>query len=335
MLCASLPAPLLPAQNVTATLEALTPITASWVGAPPGTPDATVTHPAGPLTSVDLATANNVAQFSCDLSNDGVEWTFDAYNSVFSTGPGDPAYAEADLLLTLSAPPGTCASLSLAFQHAGDSPVLDGFQVDVGDDGSFEYDSGYEPQQLSRRQHVLTFGGGSVPVRITSYNAFAFPPQAVSLVARVREWSPHATPAADGCAAIAPLWTVTLALDTDYTLDMVAPTSPASLGTLRARGVGNFNWFCASDSPALLPVQLPAPILGACPLFANVVLTDPGAVTELFTFFPTPVPIGWQLDVPALPPGFTFYMQHACASLLPGSVLNSRFGTSNVIRIDT
>lgn len=313
-----------------ATLTALAPIVAS------GNAGAPVSHPAGPLTSANVVgpAGTTHASFGVNLVDAGTTCTLTATSTVATLTWPNQAQTTADLLLVVApVVPGVIAYAQIRIQHGGDSPHFEGFEIDVGNDGAFEMDTGFPfPGSRGRRHYTLDFAGGPLVVRIRHRNAplVAAPAQGYSLEVRVDTCPPNPTPVAAECAAnvIAP-WNGAR-LDSNYQVAAFAAAAP-NLVELRAIGYGDFDVFVVSDQPAAQPLQLPAPYTQVCDVLANVLVAVAGVQTAQGGTVANPQPIDWALTIPQLPPGLVLYVQHLSASF--GTPF--AFGASNRLRLDT
>lgn len=310
-----------------ASLTALTPIVVSGVAGAP------VSHPAGPLTSASLVgpAGTSNANFAVSLVDGGTFCTLFATSTVLTSYP-NLAQTSADLLLQVTpTAPGAIAYAQIQLQHGGDSPDFRGFEIDVGNDGTVEVDTGFAyPGSYGRRDYALDFAGGPFVVRIRHLNAPTTSVQGYSIDLRVDSCPPSPVPTAPACAAnvIAPFNGVLL--DSNYQLGAFATAAP-NLLELRTIGYGDFDTFLVSDVPVAQPLQLPAPYAQTCDVLANVLLAAPGVATAFGGLPAHPQPVAWTLVVPQLPVGLTLYVQHLSASF--GAPFS--FGASNRMRLDT
>lgn len=313
-------------------MQALSPIAAEWINAPPGTPGSIATHPAGPLTEADVAVGSGGqvwAQFVCRLAADGERWTVNALSLAYAPWP-NIVETRADLLLRLTGAPHAAVDIDLQVEHWGDQPSPAGFQVDYGNDGTFDVLSGSTAccGTVHRRTWTWMPRSGDLEIRIKNHGLDPVSPQTYFLHLVATPWAPNTEPAGPGYGGLASsstlfgvkLWT------TNYQLAALPATAPGNLAELRATGFGSFGAFLISPGPDTVLLQLPPPFTTVCDVLANVQVLAFGNVTST-----TPVPMEWWLVVPPLPPGLTFYVQHASAELT-SQVL---FGATNRVRFDT
>ena len=324
---------LLPAQETpspaatSATLTAITPITAAWLNPPTGTSGAIVTHPAGPViaASVSAPVGMQWASFQCNLAATGDSAVMTATSLVFAPA-GAVVRTNADLLLVLTAPPTALGTIDIGLAHLGDTPDVSGFRIDVGNDGSDELDSGSQFCCGTVKRRVLTrsFANGPWLIRIRNDNLLAASPQAYDLRLEFRIELAGVTDLGSDCGP--PLITppTTFVYSTNSQLAARPSPVPSEFGVLHAAGLGQLNLFLFADQPWL--VSLPLPPFGSCDLLATTQFGDPGMVVSS-----TAVASEWAVHLPQLPPGFTFHSQHITLSL--GAP--QQFSASNVLRIDT
>ena len=311
----------------TATLTAITPITAAWLSAPAGTPGAVVSHPAGPLTMANVVgpVGTAWATFHCDLTQGPDVTVLDATTMVFAP-QGEVVGTNADLLLTLTGPPNSLATIDIGLAHLGDTPDPNGFRIDLGDDGSDELDTAsmYCCGTLQRRVLTRSLANGPWLVRIRDDNTLSVSPQAYDLHLEFRIQLAGVTDIGGECGRAITTPPTTVIYSTNAQLTARPSSLPNEFGVLRAVGLGHIGLFLFADQPLL--AQLPLPPFGSCDVLASTQFGDPGLVTS-----GTAVPSEWEVHLPALPPGLTFHVQHAWLHL--GAPI--RFGASNALRIDT
>lgn len=309
-----------------ATLVAVTPITAAWLNAPPGAPGTVTTQPAGPLVQANVSApvGGNWAAFQCDLVT-GTDTVVLTASSVVFAPPGVQVRTDADLLLTLTAPANTVGTIDLGLAHLGDTPLPNGFRIDLDDDQSDELDSSsaYCCGTLQRRVWSHSFANGPWLVRIRDANPMPGSPQAYDLRLEFRLQVPGVTDLLGSCGSAFATPPTTVVYGTNGAL-VALPTSLGGFSVLRAVGLGHVGLFLFAEPPAVVP--LPLPPYGTCDLLALPMITDPGIVTS-----GTATPSEWEIKLPPLPPGLTFHAQHAFLDLL-GAM---QFGASNVLRVDT
>ncbi len=314
-------APSLAAQGLQTTLEAIQPLTLSLGGVPQQQ------HPAGPLTSASLSILDPTCLANGTLTCAITGNSLSASHNVWGPNCGGLT-ATSDLRLNVSALQPGWATLRMSITASGDCGGQ--FRVDVGDDGSNEVSYSWGSTFEKTRNLVIPVGTTPLPVRIYQYTCGAQPTgQSVNLV--VEQWDATATQDQVGCGGLfgSAGWQ---AIECDHTLMFVDDPAPGALGVLRAGGFGQFHSFVVASTAPTAPLQLPAPFTQICPTLANVLLLAPGAQSGMLGR-----QILWELPVPTLPVGLTFFVQHACAAVwqLPQMWALTRFDTSNVVRIDT
>lgn len=290
--------------------------------------------PPGPFTSMSLSVPR--IHYSCHLTQVGSDW------HLFATS-GDNAYQaypnatdHADLTLTLTAPQGTIAMIDLQVGQGGDAPSPSGFRVDWGNDGTVEVES--TCLTCTYLTHIRTwtwdFSNGDLAIRIRTDQVSIAGVQGYQCELNVRPWGAGATPIAPDCGGLInyqPGGSGSGLVSTNYQIAALPPTQAVALATLRANGGGQFGAFLVSDSQVTQPLTLPSPFTATCSVLAAPLFFDLGTVTATFSSWTSAPPRQWDLVVPQLPPGITFYVQHASA--LP--IAPFPFGSSNVLRIDT
>jgi hypothetical protein len=321
-----------PQGSLTASLTALAPIVAAGSAGP------AVSFPPGPLTAANVigpvGTTN--AQFTCALSATGAECLLTATSSAITLGGlGSWASTSADLLLQVTSPiPTTVATLELQVVHSGDAPWYQGFQIDVGNDGSVELDTSTPVNWHTVKRRFLTahFSTGALLVRVRNNNITSPSPQTYELRVLVQEWTAAASPAGPACPVVASSWIGWTAsvMSTNHHLAPRAAVGPGFVD-LHAAGLGSLHVFAISGLPAVAPLQLPPPYATTCDVLANVFAVASGVVVGPGWTGANPQTTDWRLVVPALPPGLVFFVQHLSAT----QGWPHAFGASNRVRIDT
>ena len=314
LLLATVAAPLAAQQQtLRASLRALTPVTAEWLTAPPGTPGAKASYPAGFTSHIDLSVVHglNLAFFTLDLADEGTSWTLAAESGVLA-GYNELVATHADLLLVLTAPVTTVLDLDVRVGHDGDQPSPYGFQVDVGNDGSFELttDTTVCCGTVNRRVWSWNFADGALPLRLTGHNLTGASPQAFYLTVKATPWAAGTAPIGPDGGSIVDLTTLSSRYTTNYRLAALPPQLPGWTTTLRATGLGEWHAFVLSASDKVVPIVAPAPFTGSGLLLGQLDMLVLGATTSTTT-----VPSEWRLDVPPLPPGLELHLQHLSARL--------------------
>lgn len=313
-------------------MQALSPIAAEWLNAPPGTPGAIATHPVGPLTEADVAVGSGGqvwAQFVCRLAADGERWTVNALSLAYAPWP-NMVETRADLLLQLTGAPHAAVDIDLQVEHWGDQPNPAGFQVDYGNDGNIDVSTVSTAccGTVHRRTWTWMPRSGDLEIRIVNHGLDPVSPQVYFLHLVATPWAPTTEPAGLGYGGLAQTtkFLGSGLRTTNYQLAALPATTPGNLAELRATGLGSFGAFLVSTLPDTALLQLPPPFTTVCDVLVNVQLLAFGTATGT-----TPLPMEWWLVVPPLPPGLTFYVQHASAEL-SSQVM---FGATNRIRFDT
>ncbi|MEZ6036174.1 MAG: hypothetical protein R3F29_01750 [Planctomycetota bacterium] len=315
----------LPAQ-FSATLTANQPIEATLT--------TTSSHPAGPLTtsgtvSSTISPYNIVAtalwqpptptNLSCTL------------RETLDTGslPGSwwPATFQIDATLEITGPTGAWGTIVVTADRYGTQWPT----VDVGNDGTNDtspagFYGGVGPGAQRYEWSIpVQLGAAPLPVRILMPTAALLSPGFLFTEVRFVPWSPNATDLGSGCTPNHVGWIVGQNSAHDYSM-AVLPGSGAAAATLHARGYGQLQVFAVDLQSARLPVGT-IPFGNGCDdLLLGASVTAPGV--------PTPFSDDdeWTLDVPVLPPGLTFYLQHVS---LGGQGNPIYFGATNVVRYQT
>ncbi|MFO1076316.1 MAG: hypothetical protein U1E73_01160 [Planctomycetota bacterium] len=312
------------------------PIVAQWVNAPIGTPNATVTYPAGPLPATPVTVAVTptgwltATSFSIapQVPQPGMlfDWSFHSSSWVPATAV---TTTFADLLLTVTGPQNATGSLDLRVDASGDSPSQFAFRVDIGNDGSFEFDSRDSQAattSLDRRaSYAWDFANGPLLVRVLHQGNGAAMPQGFGLQTGFRPWAAGTTSTGDDCGAlgIAPFGGT--GFETHYHLAALPPFASNQSMVLRASGIGPFAAFLVSMQPNTVTYGLPG-FTPPCDALANIALVELGGVSQVLSG--TSFRIEWILPVPVLPPGLDFWVQHASMQL-------GWLGFSNRVRVQT
>jgi hypothetical protein len=326
-------APFASAQGIAASLVANDAITATLFDPSTNTTIAQQSQPAGPLWSANLQ-VGSYAVCSCSLAQLGSTWQFLASSqAIVPPNPVQQGITHADLLLTLTGT-GTIA-LDLSLAHLGDQSDPTVMRIDVGNDGSVEVNSGPIGSPWHHRLWTWDFAQGSLPIRVRTDQVSYGGAQRYDVNLRVLPWAAGASPAAPGCPFVATIrdgqgWA---AESTNYQLAALPSTAPQQFATLRAFGLGQFGLFLVAVQPAIAVVPIPAPFYpsSSVPLLVNAIFMQAGTVTANVGIVTPVIPRTWEVPVPLLPPGLTFWVQHTSATL----VYPQQVGTTNVIRFDT
>lgn len=311
----------LASQTIQASLVALQPLVLSQnlVGQ--------VTHPAGPLTTASLQMGPS--SLSVDLLPTTLGWSMES-NLVCGFPPVMQNYyqADADLELTLSASAPMRVTLRVATHCQDDGG---GFvSVDVPGHGSISFFNGSNQGERHLDHFQLDLTTTGLPITISQF-AGGWPAGTSRLLIEVEAWSPLASPSAPACGGLFQHGPSSYPYyQFDHFVDLIDNGIASSSGTIRASGLGQWSSFLVGFSPALLPLQLPAPFAASCPVLANIAVATPGTVTDSVI-----IPSAWEVALPLLPPGMTIYAQHVCAKVPSGYPGNTLWNTSNVVRIDT
>lgn len=293
--------------GVTAQLTALQPIVATWLNAPPNTPGASVSHPAGPLTSalVRVPVGSRPWAGEVAISLPANAWPSLHLATRNDTFFGDWVQTSADLLWQVNGPPTLHGEVRIDIAALGDAGAANGLLVDFGNDGVVEVDTAPSVGHWFNglRSFPWDFAAGPLSVRIRHASTGGFPPQYYGLDLQFDPWYAGATDLGASC----PQFTSQVAdLHFDHRLAALPPTAPQDLSTLRATGFGSFTAFLISAQADVGPAPLP-PRFGSCDLLTSIVFTAPGSATRVEAWYP----VEWVARVPMLPPGFEFWAQHA------------------------
>jgi len=291
-------------------------------------------QPAGPIYN-GFALAVPGASYSCTLSTAGGAAHLQCStlaNPPSSQAPSIFPETHADLLLTVSGMVGTAASVELLLTHFGDMASSYGFSVDLRNDGTPEITTaGPAGSPWHHRMWTWDFAQGPLAIRIHTDQAEAFGAQGYGLVLDVQSWVSNAHPHWPDCGLVNYVRDPQFirAETSNFGLAALPSAQPQQLALLHAVGLGQFGLFVVAADPSVWAVApLPSPMV---PLLSAIVFQMPGAVAARTTNGVAGMPRTWEIAVPQLPPGFTFYVQHASAIIDQFIWL----GTTNVIRIDT
>jgi hypothetical protein len=321
--------------QVSATLVANAPFVATWtMGANTGS----LTYPAGPLV------ADGSMLLPAPFGNVRMQWIVPQpgaasceFFAARTVGSSLTYSSAADLTMAVTGPVGLPGHVKIVLDVWDDIPSASSVTIDIGNDGSVEATS-QTAQWLYRREWRIpaTLGATGLDVRIVhSDTASALVPGADWRVKVTFEPSSHAaTDLGSSCASNDVGWalpnggTSIVAEHHPYFLH-AAPGSGGELCRLLARGHGPIAAFVVATDPTRVAPGWLGIGLGCDDLLQNVALTLPGLSFAAET---------WELAVPALPPGLTFWFQHV--SFGPAWTTSSgspvlRTGVSNLVRIDT
>ncbi|MCB9876226.1 MAG: hypothetical protein H6835_01380 [Planctomycetes bacterium] len=324
---------------LTAQLVANDATTAQWIDPATGAVGAQMSTPPGPTTgtAVQVGYGGNpsFARYQCSLAPAGDGFAFSASSSCSYPLGSIVGQIHADLTLTIAGNGAAFAGIDALLWHGGDYPGPTAMLVDVGDDGVVDLTSDWSvgPGYRQHRLWYWDFADGDLVIRVRSDQASFGGWQVHGLSLDVRPWAPGTSPVSAGSTTIPyiPI-NVTDPESSNYALVAEPPAQPQHAMDLRATGMGHYGYFLVSDVGATLPLLLPAPWNVPSPALSNVLAFAGGAVTATVPYPPNaPTPREWVLPVPPLPPGLTFYVQHASAN----QYYAFWFGTTNVVRIDT
>lgn len=291
-------------------------------------------QPPGPFLGTSLAVQG--IQYACNLAPTAMGWLFTASSGDSMQAPNDHKDDHADLTLTLSAPPATIAAVEVAVLHGGDSSSASGMRVDLHADGTVDVDSGCSCVFLRAfRTWTWDFAQGDLRLRIRTDQTSYAGTQGYSVRIEVTPWVANALPVADGSPQIAYWRPSSDQESSNYQISALPPTTSGPLAILRGVGLGQFGAFLIADNPATSPVTLPNPFITTSNLLAIPQFLDFGTVTAT-TQWGGVTPREWQLTVPSLPPGMSFYAQHVSVSPpVASTYYPPAFGSTNILRFDT
>jgi hypothetical protein len=316
----------LPAQGViNAQLVANTQLEATWLNAPPNTPGASMSQAPGLFSACSLQVSQGgTASYYANFGASGANWSMNT--GCYSwPGTGNLMRVAGDISLLLTAPPTVTADISVRLSSGGDGAGSNAIFVQLNGSPIVGYFHGFNVMQ---RAVTWDFAAGPADIGAVVSNVFAQYPQGLSASVSVRPWADGATDLGDPCGLSgvdgdAHVWAHLAAL---------RPTTPQSIAHLEATGLGQFAAFLISDQPTTSPT-LPNGIVLSCPILSSIIATVPGVVTGVST------PRPWVTEVPTLPPGLEFYVQHACMTLPtswnPRNLANLGLTLSNRVRIRT
>jgi len=314
--------------QVSATLVANTPMNASWAM---GSTGGASSFPAGAL-AVDgsisvVAPAGNAAlewfvpapgSAACRLRASRATPTL---STVFATS--------ADLTMSIVGPAGFRGDVRIVMDVWDDLPWAGSVEIDIGDDGSFEATS-QTAQWLYRREWRLpaVVGANGLDVRILHSESDAGPGPGASwdVIVSFEPWSEAVTDLGSSCAINDVGWDGGLPSDNHPYWLHGAPAIGGDLCRLVARGHGPVAAFVIATDATRVAAGWLGLGLGCDDLLQNSIATIPGQAIATDT---------WEFVVPALPPGLTFYVQHA--SFGPGGWPAPfwRTGVTNLVRVDS
>ena len=316
----------LPAQPFTAALEVFLSGVAS--------------QPSGPLnTSVSLLRTVNAGGVTLSANLDCVPPTAanpacsitTQFDTGFLSASLVPAYFRADTTLWISGPSGRWGSIEVELL-ASDGPWP---TVDVGDDGTNEAAPGQFYGALSSAYQTRIWSipvqltSAPLPVRIVFPTTWRISTFLQRLDVRFVPWSASAADLGTGCPENHTGWVLGSNADFPYALS-VRPGSGGAAAQLHARGHGPLQAFVVASQPARLPIGTIPFGIGCDDLLTSVITTAAGVQVSPFQDHE------WTLDVPPLPPGLTFYLQHVSLSPVFGfHAPQGYFGVSNAVRYQT
>ncbi|MBL8749480.1 MAG: hypothetical protein JNK78_10000 [Planctomycetes bacterium] len=319
--------------QVTAQLAANTPISAAWTQQ--GGASGSTSFPAGPL----VADGSLVSVAPLGLST--ITWTVPTVGSVAcvldvdcgtngGSGPSVDHTTAVDLTFLVSGPVGQRGHVRIVMNGLTDFPLANGLFIDVGADGSFEA-SAYPPAlPLFQREWCVpvVLGASPLAVRILhagSATANGNPGQFWTVGITFVPWSVGVNDLGSACPVNDVGWVGTWPSDNHPYFLFAAPAAPTDSCRLVARGHGFSAFLVGLNSLRMAPGWIGT----GC---------DDLLVNPAFSFAGTAIAPGtWEFVVPALPPGMTFFVQHA--SLGPASGLPSwppfRAGVTNLVEVNS
>lgn len=320
--------------QITAQLVANAPITAAWtqvLGASGST-----SFPAGPLV------ADGSLLSVAPIGQSTMTWTVPtagAPTCVFDvdcgtnggSGPFVDHTTTADLTFLVSGPVGQQGHVQIVMNGLTDFPLANGLLVDVGDDGSQEA-SAYPPgMPIFRREWCVPVALGSSPLAVRilhagSATANGHPGQFWTATIRFVPWSASVTDLGSSCPVNDVGWVGTVPSDNHPYFLYGEPPAGTNFCRLVARGHGPMSAFVVGLNSVRMA---PGWIGTGC---------DDLLVNPAFTFAGTPLGAEtWEFVVPALPPGLTFFVQHASFGPATGvwSWPQFRAGVTNLVEIDS
>jgi len=337
--CAVAPLVLAPATGqVSATLVANTPMTVAWdMGGTWGSGANSL--PAGPL----LTDGSLVTTAPSPLGYVRLDWVVPpagsascSFRAARTTHSLPFTVSSADLSLLVSGPVGQRGHVAVVMLVVDDGRTANSVTVDVGDDGSIEATT-QTTQWAYRREWRIpaVLGPNGLAIRIVHDDPFG-------TSGPINEWNVAVSfePTSDAAMELGsscgtndvgwgwPFSSSFLADDHPYFL-YAAPGGGGELCRLIARGHGPIAAFVVAMDPSRVAPGWLGVGLGCDDLLQNVAFTIEGDVTA---------PNTWEFAVPTLPPGLTFWVQHASfgpmwvSSLVPPVL---RTGVSNLVRIDS
>ncbi len=318
---AALTSSLVGQSGFTTQVTALAPIVAEWTNAPTGTIGAVVTHPAGPLPNaatvvgVTIGSSTNAMAFYCSPTTPepGVvsSWSFSASAT---TPVGQFARTSADLLIRVTGPQDAVCTADFRLSASGDTPNGTAFEVDVGCDGTVEFNTwpSFQTTSLDRRAAALwDFAEGPLLVRILHAANGSYMPQGFGVLFTLRPWIPDTAGFGDDCGNEAPA-SGNRGYFSRYHLAALPPLAPTEIAALRAIGMGPFSAFLISDRPKTVTFHLQGSTSLPCDLLSDVIFLDSGFVSRtVWSHVEGDIPVEWIAPVPQLPPGLEIHLQHA------------------------
>lgn len=329
-------AAVVPAQ-VSATLVANAPMTVGWdMGGSWGS--GSNTFPAGPLT-VDGSLLTTVPG---GLGGVRLDWVVPQPGSASCSFRASRQQnssltysSSADLTMSVSGPIGQRGHVKIVLLGWDDAASTTSLLVDVGDDGSNEANSQAAPSVYIREWRIpAALGPGGLDIRVRHFDAGPpyGPGKDWNVTLAFEPIADCATDLGSSCAINDVGWVLppspSVYANHPYFLH-AAPGGGGALCELIARGHGPIAAFCFAVDPTRVAPGWLGVGLGCDDLLQNVAFTLPGDVIAAET---------WSFAVPALPPGVTFWVQHASFGPGPGwygSAPIWRTGVTNLVRVDS
>ncbi|MCR9246036.1 MAG: hypothetical protein NXI31_13475 [bacterium] len=320
-------APAITAQTWSAALQANQPLEIDFNGLQ--------SHPAGPLTSggqisqtVNLfgsfrARTNWVVPTANDL---GCNVTIALETGTYGSSPF-PATFQTDTTLQVSGPVGGWGTVEVDIVHYGGTWPI----VDIGADGSNDAElgsfyGGVGPGSLSRSWSIpVQLTQPQLPIKILHSSIPRHSETYQSVSVRFVPWSSSAIDLGSSCPENHTGWIIGENDGYDYGLT-VRPGTGSAAAVLHARGWGQLQGFVLGSAAPRLPIGTLALGHGCDDLLTNVIVTVPGTPSNSWASSE------WTIDVPPMPPGLTFYLQHVSLGSVAGTTY---FGATNVARYQT
>ena len=320
-------APAIAAQTWSASLQANQPLEVHFNGVQ--------SHPAGPLTSSGQIsrTVNLFGSFRASTT-----WTVPTAQdlgcnvtiALETGGVGNSflgAIFQSDTTLQVNGPVGAWGTVEIDIVHYGGTWPI----VDIGANGSNDavlgaHYGGVGPGSLSRSWSIpVQLTQPQLPIKILHSSIPRHSETYQGVTVRFVPWLPNATNLGSSCPENHTGWIIGDNQGYDYGLT-VRPGTGSAAAVLHARGWGQLQGFVLGSAAPRLPVGTLALGHGCDDLLTNVIVTVPGTPTPSWSSSE------WTIDVPPMPPGLTFYLQHVSLGSVGGTTY---FGATNVARYQT